>query len=224
MKILVINPNTNAETTERIRLASVRAASDDTYIDAVTAPFGVQIIKTLKQAATAADAMLSVLADRETIADAVVIAAFSDPGLRQAKAIYPTPVVGIAEAAMLEAATISDRFSIVTMGPPMVSYLPERAVDYGVEGKLAKVRILPWSTRAGRPADIDKLTAECIAAIQDDGAGAVIIGGGPLAGLAETISHTIRYPVLDGVACAIRLAERLVNKHPVEKTSQILNP
>lgn len=210
MKILVINPNTNDGTTARIRLAAERAASDGTIIEAVTAPYGEKIIKTLESSALAGEAVLSLLAARASPVDAAVIAAYSDPGLQQAKATHPYPAVGIGEASMLEAAAASDRFSIITMGRPMVGYLRERAIEYGVGDKLATVRILPWSVRAGRPSDIDDLTAECISVIQQDGAGAVIIGGGPLAGFAEEISRIVMKPVLDGIVCAVRLAERLV--------------
>ncbi len=212
MRILVINPNTNAETTERIRLECERAASSGTFIEAVTAPFGAKIIKTLESGIIAAEAAMAVLSEKGSTADAAVIAAFSDPGLRQAKATYSFPVVGIGEASMLEAAAISDRFSIITMGKPMVRYLSERAAEYGVEAKLASVRILPWSVHAGHPSDIQSLSDECISAVQNDGAGAVIIGGGPLAGFAEEISQTIKKPVLDGTSCAIRLVERRSTK------------
>ena len=212
MRILVINPNTSVDTTERIRLAAERTASDGTIIETVTAPYGEKVIKTLENSARAGEAVMSLLAERASPVDAAVIAAYSDPGLQQAKATYPYPAVGIGEASMLEAAAVSDRFSIVTMGRPMVGYLRERAIEYGVSDKLAGVRILPWSVRAGRPSDVDDLTAECIAAIQHDGAGAVIIGGGPLAGFAEEISRAVMKPVLDGIVCAVRLAERMVRE------------
>jgi allantoin racemase len=210
VKIIVINPNTNEETTRRIRAESERTASTGTVVEAVTGPFGARVIKTLANGAVAANAVMTVLAENGSTADAAIIAAFSDPGLRQAKASVPYPVIGIGEASMLEAATLSDRFSIVTMGEPMVDYLRDRAVEYGVGAKLARVRILPWSVRAARQTDIEQLVDECLAAIRDEDAGAIIIGGGPLAGLSNEIANTIKRPVLDGTSCAIRLAERRV--------------
>lgn len=208
MNILVINPNTNEETTERIRAESERAASDGTVIRAVTGPFGAKIIKTRENGAVAANAVMAVLAKNGSTADAAVIAAYSDPGLSRAKASVSFPVIGIGEASMLEAAAVSDRFSIVTMGESMVEYLRDRAIEYGVGAHLARVRILPWSVRVGRRADIQRLVDECAAAVREDHAGAVIIGGGPLAGLPSEISEAINRPVLDGTSCAIRLAER----------------
>ena len=51
--------------------------------------------------------------------DAVVIAAFSDPGLEEARAMSPVPIVGIAESAMLTALMCGGRFAIVTLGPAL---------------------------------------------------------------------------------------------------------
>ena len=40
------------------------------------------------------------------------------------------------------------------------------------------------------------------------------MGGGPLAGVAREIAHLLPVPVIDGVSCAVRLAEALVGLHP----------
>ncbi len=212
MRILVINPNTNTETTERIRLVSETTASDGTSIEAVTAPFGQKLIKTLRNTETAGEAVQAVLLEKEKSVDAAVIAAFSDPGLREAKENFNIPVVGIAESAMLKAAEMTDRFSIVTMGDTMVDYLHQRAHEYGVGEKLVNVQILPWDTRKGRPDDISQLTLACAKCIERDCAGVVIIGGGPLAGYAENIATIVHKPILDGVICAIQRAEDMVNR------------
>ena len=39
----------------------------------------------------------------------------------------------------------------------------------------------------------------------------VILGGGPLAGLAHLLADRVPVPLLDGVACAIPMAEMLAN-------------
>ncbi len=216
MKILIVNPNTNRETTERIRRTSERVASAGTSIEVVTAAFGPKTIKTLEQSTNAADAALAALDGRYGPVDVAIIAAYSDPGLQRAKTAFAFPVVGIGEASMREAARNGKRFSIVTMGEEMVVYLRNRATIYGVGGSLASVRILPWTVVAGEPDDVEILTRECVEALRDDGADTIIIGGGPLAGFADQISRTICAPVLDGIECAVRLAERLVT----EKSSQ----
>ncbi len=219
MRILVINPNTNVRTTDRIKSISQGAASDGTTIEAVTAPYGAKVIKTLEDSARANEATLSALTEHATAFDAAVIAAFSDPGLRQAKMTFQIPVVGIGEAAMLSAAAECERFSIVTMGRNMDGNLRERAAEYGVGPKLASIRFLPWSVGAPTPRNFDTFVAECLDTIERDGAGTVIIGGGPLAGFAQQIAKRIRVPVLDATVCAVHLAESLIKTHTKKTTT-----
>ena len=49
-----------------------------------------------------------------------------------------------------------------------------------------------------------------MSAIEEDKAKAIIIGGGPLSGIADNIVDELSVPVLDGVACAIQRAETIV--------------
>lgn len=212
MRLLVINPNTNAETTARILKTSQRVLSNGNSIKAVTAAFGAKTIKTLKQSTNAAEAVLDALHANAELVDAAIIAAYSDPGLLRAKSVFKFPVVGIGEASMIEAAAHEGRFSIITMGDQMVDYIKDRANEYGVGDHLASVRILPWEVTAGRVKDVEKLTSECMNALRDDDADTVIIGGGPLAGFAQQISRAINAPILDGIECAVRRAELLGNE------------
>ncbi len=46
--------------------------------------------------------------------------------------------------------------------------------------------------------------------MDEDEAEVVILGGGPVAGLARQISDVVPVPLLDGVSCAVRVAEMLV--------------
>jgi Asp/Glu/hydantoin racemase len=48
---------------------------------------------------------------------------------------------------------------------------------------------------------------ECRRAVEDDDAEVIICGGGPIAGLAREAAGEIPVPLLDGVSCAVRLAE-----------------
>ena len=71
------------------------------------------------------------------------------------------------------------------------------------------MRILPWSVAtvsADPPAYREAFAEACAQAVAEEGAGAVIIGGGPLSGIAETIAEELPVPVLDGVRCAVEMA------------------
>jgi Asp/Glu/hydantoin racemase len=50
--------------------------------------------------------------------------------------------------------------------------------------------------------------------VREDGADVVILGGAGLAGLAAKLKSSVDVPLLDGVACAISLAETLAKQKP----------
>jgi len=55
----------------------------------------------------------------------------------------------------------------------------------------------------------DLLLGLCRDSIERDGAGAVILAGGPLAGLARTLQPEVAVPLVDGVTAAVALAVAL---------------
>src|SRR5882762_574998 len=109
-KILVINPNSNAQVTfnlaEALRPLLFEGGPE---IDCVTlneGPFGIE---------TQADAdsvtmPLHALVAADNSADAFVIACYSDPGLHVCREATPRPVFGIAESGVLTALARGDRF------------------------------------------------------------------------------------------------------------------
>src|SRR5262249_48065699 len=165
----------------------------------------------------ASHAVLDVLAEHGAGADAAIISAFGDPGLAAARELVDIPVVGVSEAAFLMAWTLGRRYAIVAMTRRLGTWYRECAVEHGLDGRLATVRALdvPLTdiTRA-REQLRDRLLAECLPAVDEDGAEVVILGGGPLAGLAHEAAAEIPVPTLDGVSCAVRLAEALVGLAP----------
>ena len=81
---------------------------------------------------------------------------------------------------------------------------------YGLSSRCARVRAsdvavldleLPGSDARG------KISAEISRAISDDKAEAIVLGCAGMADLADELSREHGVPVLDGVACAVRLAE-----------------
>ena len=56
----------------------------------------------------------------------------------------------------------------------------------------------------------EPLVEACWRVIEEDDAEVIIVGGGPLAGFARELADRLPVPTLDGVSCAVRLAETLV--------------
>lgn len=222
MKILLANPNTTQSITDRIAEVARRAASAGTEIVAATGKSGVPYIATRAEAAVAGRTTLELMAEHAGDCDAAVVAAFGDPGLGGARELLSIPVVGMAEAAMLTACMLGRSFSIVTFSQSLGPWYRE-TVDYcGLSARLASIRCLDGGFRdvAGVQDEKQELLVElCGRAIQEDEADVIILGGAPLAGLAEQVADRVPVPLVDGVAAAVRQAETLTALRPRKATA-----
>lgn len=207
MRFLLLNPNTS-EATTRMMLAIAREALDDAAeIDGMTATAGAAVITdeaTLAAGAAEVALMTGSIAD-PTLAG-VMIAAFGDPGLDAARARLRATVTGIAEASIAEAAGNDRRFSIVTTTPALDRAIRQKVSECGVDGLFAGMRY----TRSG-PAGMtdpdrlcDELREACALAAREDGAAAIVIGGGPLAAAARSLRHQIDAVLIEPIPAAIR--------------------
>ena len=224
VKLLLINPNITKPMTEAMAAEARRYASASTEIVAVTAEFGTQYVENRIEAAIASHAVLDALAKHAAGCDAAMISAFGDPGLAAAREFADIPVVGIQEFAILTAWMLGRRYSIICLTPRLRTWYIECAQEHGLAGRLASVRALDLPitdiTRAKQQLR-DHLVKECMVAIEQDEAEVIIFGGGPIAGLARETRDEIPVPCLDGVSCAVRMAEALIslNPRPAERGS-----
>lgn len=217
MKLLLVNPNISTDVTEVMAAEARRSASAGTEIATATARFGALYIENRVEAAIASHAVLDALAEYGAGVDGAIVSAFGDPGLAAARELCDIPIVGLEESALLVAWTLGRRCSIVAMTERLGTWFREAAREHGLDGRLVSVRAL-----AVGPSDIarakdelrDRLIAEALKAVDEDGADVVILGGGPIAGLAREAADQIPVPTLDGVSCAVRLAEALVGLTP----------
>ena len=217
MKLLVINPNISHSVTALIAAEARRAAGPGTDIVPVTAPFGVAYIETVSEATIGAYAAMTLYAEHGAGCDAVLIAAFGDPGLVAVREIAPVPVVGIAEAAFAAAGEIAQRFSIVAISERIALWYRECAAINDVRGNLASIRTLSAPLRDIGSVQEDHeaaLLALCSRIVDEDAADAVILAGAPLAGLGRRISGRLPVPLVDGVSSGVRLAEARVRVSP----------
>ena len=212
--ILLINPNTTQSITDLVLQHARRFASKGTKLRAITAPFGHPYIGSRESYAVAGHAALEALAKDKGAKDAVVLACFGDPGLAALKEVSKLPVVGMADASILQACAMGRRFSIVTGGARWKPMLEEFVVNQGLASRLASIRtVAPTGADIARnPKAALALLAKSCAACAKDGADVVILGGSCLAGLAPKIQGKVPVPLLDGVGCAISMAEALAKQ------------
>jgi Asp/Glu/hydantoin racemase len=209
MRILLINPNTSVSVTGKIAALARATAGDGVEFRAVTGGFGASYIASRAAAVVAAHAALDALTQHAAGCDAVYLACFGDPGLLALREESAVPVVGMAEASIAEACRVAGRFSIVTGGERWGPMLREYVMSLGLSDRLASVRTVAATGGqiAQEPdAAMAELTAACLACASDDGAGAIILGGAGLAGLATRLQPHVSVPVICSMDAGTRAA------------------
>lgn len=116
MTIYVVNPNSSQNVTEGIDRAidPMRAASP-VPIETQTLAEGPPGIETQAHVDGVVAPLLAQCAALETKASAFVIACYSDPGLAALREQSARPVLGLAEASILTAMTLGQRFGIISI-------------------------------------------------------------------------------------------------------------
>jgi len=205
MRILMVNPNMTQAMTDNMAAIARGVAGQGAEIVPVTAERGFPYVASRAEAQIAGAIALELIAEHRAGADAVILAAFGDPGLAGARELFDLPVIGMAEAAVMTAAMLGETFSIVTFSPLMARWYSDCVALTGLAARFHGVRA-PASkqvdlgeVKAGLRADIVALART---AVEDDGADVVILGGAPLAGLAPEIAAEVSGVVLDPISAA----------------------
>ncbi|OYX45234.1 MAG: Asp/Glu/hydantoin racemase [Rhodobacterales bacterium 32-67-9] len=212
MRILVINPNTTASMTEKIGAAARRAAAPGTEIVAVNPAHGPAAIEGFYDEAMSLQGLLDLIGQTSGY-DAVVIACFDDTGLDAARCLTDKPVIGIGEAAYHMASMLANKFSVVTTLARSVPALEHNLHRYGLAARCARVRSSEVAVleleRPGSQA-CARISAEIGRAVAEDRAEAIVLGCAGMTDLADQLAREHGLPVLDGVSCAVGLAEAMV--------------
>ncbi len=217
MRLLLINPNISESVSELIRSEAQRTASAGTEIEVLTAPFGVAYIETRFEALIGAYAAAQLAAEHHARFDAVVVAAFGDPGLTGLREALPVPVTGLTEAALASACLLGNRISIIAISQRIQAWYREVVQSYGLGSRLASIRALDRPLASiGQVQDEHAHALKALAerAVDEDGADVIVLAGAPLAGLARTLKGQLPVPVVDGVSSAVRHAETLAALKP----------
>ncbi|WP_160122310.1 aspartate/glutamate racemase family protein [Rhodovarius lipocyclicus] len=211
MRILLLNGNTTAAITELCAAAGRAAASPGTEVVPLTPALGPAVISSRLENAIAAHGMLEAMAPYagpkgETV-DGVLLAVSYDTALEAARQLMPCPVLGMTEAACLVAMTTGRRFGLVTFGG--VEMYRELIAHHGFSGRLAGllgVAATPQDALAD-PGGVAAKVNAAIVTLVAQGAESIILGGAALAGMGARLESPV--PLLDGIACGVRLLEGL---------------
>lgn len=226
MRVLLINPNMTQSMTESMTNVARLTAGDAADIIPVTAAQGFPYIASRAEAQIAGSLVLETIAAHQADVDAVIVAAFGDPGLVAARELFDLPIIGMAEAAVMSAAQLGDRFGVVTFSPHMVRWYRDCVMQTGLGARFTGV-----TCPDAAPASLDNLAStlkdDLIAlahqATAQDGADVIILGGAPLAGLAPQIANAASGILVDPIAAATAQAIALVRLAP-NYTKRVARP
>jgi len=214
MRVLLINPNISESVSALIAAEARRSAGEGVEIEVLTAPFGVAYIETRFESLIGAYAAAQLAAEHHARFDAVVVAAFGDPGLAALREVLPIPVTGLTEAALASAHLLGHRISIIAISQRIQAWYREVVDSYGFGSRLASIRALdrPLATIGGvQDEHAQALKTLAQKAVHEDGAEVIVLAGAPLAGLARSLQGGLPVPVVDGVSSAVRHAVTLVS-------------
>ena len=215
MKIFVINPNTSKSMTEHIFRELERIKRIDTeikvqcnrkgpetidseYHEVMTIPYTLELVKK---------------ANVEGF-DAVIIAAFPDPGIIAAREISNIPIFGIEEVSLHIAAMLGAKFTVLTTLQQRVPSKRAHVYIRSLVNYLASVRSLGQST-AENDADPERTKKRVIEvgkkAIEEDGAEVLILGCAGMAGYSNEIEAQLGVPVIDPTTVTFKIVEAMVD-------------
>lgn len=214
MRIKIINPNTTQAMTETIGAAARSAARPGTETVAVSPESGPASIESFYDEFLCAPGVIEEVRNGDVAGyDAFVIACYGDPALQACREVTAKPVIGIAEASLYMASMLAARFSVVTVIPRIKVLLEEMVANYGFEKKVASIRTTPLyvlDIEKDPRRSLETLREEARAAKVEDEAEAILLGCAGFADFANELERELEIPVLDGVVCAVKFAEALV--------------
>jgi len=211
-EIVIINPNTTASMTDRIRAVAAETAGDRLDLTVLNPDHGPASIEGFYDEAMSMAGLLEVIGTHPQ-ADGFIIACFDDTGLDAARCLTAAPVIGIGEAAYHMASMIANKFGVVTTLSRSVPALEHNLMRYGLAARCSGVRasdIPVLELEAGNSDAMARINTEVSQAIAVDKAEAIVLGCAGMSDLQAQLAREHQVPVLEGISCAVRLIESMI--------------
>ncbi|WP_222433795.1 aspartate/glutamate racemase family protein [Pistricoccus aurantiacus] len=211
--IVLINPNSNARATESMAELARRETQGIAKVVGKSNQDAPALLTTPQDMIDAAPGVVAIgveAASNENVA-AIIVSAFSDPGLEALRKEVDIPVFGIGEEVFHAAALGNRPFGIVTVTPDegLIESFRKKAASLGYESLYRGVRVTPGDPLklVESPEQLDTALAEAVkTSIEEDGAAAVIMGGGPLSASAFRLQPRFDVTLVVAVNAAARAA------------------
>ena len=211
MQILIVNPNTTNSMTKKIEVAAKAIAHSSTHIMVTNPSDGPVSIEGYYDEAFSVPGLLQeIIKGEDQNVAAHIIACFDDTGLEACRSIAHAPVIGIGEAAFHYATFLAHKFSVVTTLSRSIAAIENNIMKYGLASRCASVRaaeIPVLALEEASPEAIDQISEVIEHCITHDRAEAIVLGCAGMTDLQLLLSKRHNIPILDGVSCAVKMAE-----------------
>lgn len=211
MKILMFNPNTSKEVTEKMKIEAQKYENENLIIDVKMASMGPEGIENSYDQVIAAYVVVEEFKKLEDEYDAFVIGCFADPGLEAAKSILKVPVIGMFEAAIYEASLRGSKFSTLGTGDSNeIAAVIKSAREYGLSDRLASANCLGIGVAGVTEDTKDVVKEEIQKYVSEDGAGTIILTCAAFSGYGSVLTKELGINVIDGIKTSIYFAKMMV--------------
>lgn len=190
--------------------AMVKAARDiapNASFEGWTSHEGPPAIQGAEDGALATPPLLRLIADaREKGATGVIIGCFDDTALAQAAAMTEFPVIGIGQASFHFCALRQWRFSVVTTLAISVPVIEDNIAAYGLSSSCARVRasdVPVLDLETSPDAALEPILQQAHAAIEEDRAGAIVLGCAGMVHVTRAVRKAMPIPVIDPIEAAV---------------------
>lgn len=212
--IVAIGSYTSADL-ERKKHSLQTVLRPDTHLDMFAADSGVPYVESSLEFYYSAAAVARKVVEVARLGyDAIVGTAFLDNGLDAARELVDIPIVGPAKTTLYMAATLANKFAVISAAGDLPKHIWAFAKVLGVVDRIVALPTLKC-TVADLLHDEDHAVAMIIAIgqqlITEQGAEALVLGCGATTGLAARVARELGIPVLDPGLTAMKYAEMLVD-------------
>lgn len=210
MKLLLVNPNASRAITERMAESARAMLAPGDTLTALTAPDGPLVVRDAEQLAQAERSALRLADAHAPTHDALLLAISLDGGVIALRRQHPQlPIVGMTEAALCVARSITGRIGLLTLGAVLLPLYRQRVeqAGFGADVIAFEAPELPAAFAADAPRVSPggcKVLAHACGRLRDAGAEAVVLAGAVLCGYAGPLTDACGVPVLDGVMCGVQ--------------------
>ena len=207
-RLSVINPNSDSAVTEYLRLVTARVLPGGSAVDAVDCPESPLVIETALDDVLAAPAVVAAAAAAGD-PDAFLVGCFGDPAVSALRELTTAPVVGLGEAALVQASLVTSRFGVITTLDRGIPALWSQLDRAGVAGACAGIRSVESTAGAEPGADGQDLLSRLTwlgRRLLADGADGLVLACAGFGRFSERLAAELGVPVCDGIGVGACLA------------------